>query len=134
MDWDPKTVQHTNISGNQWMVVDYVDPVVHVSVQVTYRKSTKITKLSAARGQRSAYGKGGTLEEHERSHVEDGISYIRAKGPALGDNRGQEANTFNAQFEKFKAAAVNVGTDIAEYSRTRTDRPGERDAAFCKAK
>ncbi|MGH3925908.1 MAG: hypothetical protein ACRDTT_24120, partial [Pseudonocardiaceae bacterium] len=134
MTWDPKSVKHEPMGSGQWMVVDYVDPVVEVSVQVTYRKSKKAPSLSAARGLRSAYGKGGTLKEHERSHVEDGISYARANGPVLGNGRGQEANEFNAQFNKFKAAALDVGTDIAAYSRARTDCPGKRNAAFCKAK
>lgn len=134
MTWDQNSLKHTYMGGGLFMVEDYVDPVVHVSVQVIYRKSAKVTSLSAARAQRSAYGKGVTLEEHERSHVEDGISYIRANGPILEDGRGQEANTFNAQFEKFKATVSNLSAAIRADTRAKTDCPGERNAAFCKAK
>lgn len=131
LDFDPKSVQTMPLLDGRHVVVDYTEPVLTVAIQVTYRKHAGVRSLAAARRQRSAYGRGRTLQDHEASHVTDAITFIRATGPRLADGRGVDAASFNASLRKYYAAARRIGGDYGAFSQARTDCPGQRNATFC---
>ena len=133
VDWDPKSLQTKDLGGGTYLVQDYKEPITKIKIQTTYRKSAKVRSLAAARSQKSAYGKGALLQDHEASHVGDAVAYVRATGPRLPPLAGVAADDFNKQLRGYFAAARRVGTDISTYSRGRTDCPGTRNAVFCPA-
>lgn len=132
VDWDPKSVSQQDMGQGVFMVTDYVDPVVEISIRTTYRRTPQVRSLRAARQVRSGYGLGRTLQEHEAYHVADGINYARTVGPRLPDSRGLEVSNFNTSLKAFFAQAANVGAEIGIHSRQRTDCAGKRKAPFCK--
>ena len=134
VDWDPKSLQTMDLGGGTFMVQDYKEPIAKIRIQTTYRKTRKVRTLSAARAQRSAYGKGVLLRDHEASHVADAVAYIRDHGPRLPQLFGMAADDFNKQLKAYFDAAVNLSTEISTYSRGRTDCPGTRNATFCPAR
>jgi len=69
VDWDPKSLQTKDLGGGTYLVQDYKEPITKIKIQTTYRKSAKVRSLAAALSQKSAYGKGALLQDHEASHV-----------------------------------------------------------------
>jgi hypothetical protein len=130
--FDPKSVKTSRVD-DKFMVDDYAEPVAEVQLQTTYRKTSPSMTLADARRQRSGYGKGRTLQDHEASHSADAIAYVQANGPKLAEGRGMENGAFNAMLTAYYAAATGLPGAISAYSKARTDCPGTRDAVFCKA-
>lgn len=130
LDFDPKSVK-TEDFGGQPVVADYREPIAKVRIQTTYRKTRSLKTLDAARRQRSGYGKGTLLQDHEASHQADAIAYLRANGPRLPTLVGSPLADFHTQLSAYYTAAKNIGTDIAAYSRGKTDCPGAHNATFC---
>lgn len=128
--WDPKSLRTTRV-GDSYMVEDYTEPVAEVLIRTSYRKTSAKVTLAGARGVKSGYGKGDTLQDHEASHVADAIAYIRANGPRLTDGRGMDADEFNRMLQTYFDAVRNISKAIGDYSRGKTDCPGTRNAVFC---
>ena len=134
--FDLKSVQTVEVSdptsrGNKLMVMGYLEPTCEMSIQVFYRKTKRTPTLEKARNLLSAYGKGKTLQKHERWHVAGAIDYIKTTCPRFVDGVGLLAEDFNQSLESFYRAAKGIGKTISEYSRQMTDCTGKRKADFC---
>jgi RHS repeat-associated protein len=135
--WDPKTIKKDvakdPISGEQQLVVkDYTDPTAKIVVQTTYRKTPSTATLPAARNARGGYGVGRNVREHEASHVQDYVSYVRGNAPDLLDHRGEPWNTAVSALNTWLNDVAALSAGMHNTSIVHTDCPGgKRNAFFC---